>query len=99
MASSGEKEASMAFSSDDVRANREFFAEKLRAEFQKQNAIDWVKREPNAPEIVLVDVRSRDGFAKAHIQGAINVPVDELKQLAGQLPRDKTLVTYCWNHY
>jgi len=22
-----------------------------------------------------------------------------LKQLAGQLPRDKTLVVYCWNQY
>ena len=89
----------MAFSSDDIRANRDFFVAKLRAEHQKQNAIDWVKKDPAAPEIVLIDTRARDAFAKAHIQGAINVPVDELKQVAGQLPRDKTLVTYCWNHY
>jgi rhodanese-related sulfurtransferase len=89
----------MAFSSDDIRANREFFSSKLRAEHQKASAIDWVKKDPGAPDIVLIDARSRDAFAKAHIQGAINVPLDELKQVAGQLPRDKTLVTYCWSHY
>lgn len=89
----------MAFSSDDIRANREFFAAKLRAEHSKQGAIDWVKKDPHAAEIVLIDTRTRDAFAKAHVQGAINVPLDELKQVAGQLPRDKTLVVYCWNHY
>ena len=89
----------MAFSSDDIRANRDFFAAKLRAEHQKAAAIEWVKKDPHAPEIVLIDTRSRDAFAKAHVQGAINVPIDELRQVAAQLPRDKTLVTYCWNHY
>ncbi|HEX9603430.1 MAG TPA: rhodanese-like domain-containing protein [Myxococcales bacterium] len=89
----------MAFSPDDVGANREFFAAKLRAEAEKQSVINWVKKEPRAHEIVLLDTRARDAFAKAHIEGAISVPLDELKQLAGQLPRDKTLVVYCWNQY
>jgi len=84
---------------DDIRANREYFAAKLRAEEQKASVIHWVKKEPGGHEIVLIDTRARDAFAKAHIPGAINVPVDEVKDLAAQLPRDKTLVTYCWNHY
>jgi rhodanese-related sulfurtransferase len=89
----------MAFSPDDVRANREFFAAKLRAEAEKQSVVNWVKKEPRAREIVLLDTRARDAFAKAHIEGAISVPLDELKELAAQLPRDKTLVVYCWNQY
>jgi rhodanese-related sulfurtransferase len=89
----------MAFTSDDVKANREYFAAKLRAEAEKQAVVNWVKKQPGAKEIALVDTRSRDGFAKAHIEGAISVPLDELKQLAGQLPRDKTLVVYCWNQH
>jgi len=84
---------------DDIRANREYFAAKLRAEEQKASVIHWVKKEPGGHEIVLIDTRARDAFAKAHIPGAINVPADEVKDLAAQLPRDKTLVTYCWNHY
>ena len=47
----------------------------------------------------VTDPKKFYAFAKAHIQGAINVPADEVKDLAAQLPRDKTLVTYCWNHY
>ena len=45
---------------------------------------------------VLVDVRSRDEFAAGHIEGARNIPVDELP---GRLPevgaRDKPVVVYC----
>jgi len=89
----------MAFTPDDIRANREYFVAKLRAEEQKQSVVHWVKNEPGGHDIVLIDTRSRDAFTKAHIQGAISVPVEELKDLASQLPRDKTLVTYCWNHY
>jgi len=89
----------MAFTPDDVHANREFFAAKLRAEAEKQAVVNWVKKEPGAKEIVLLDARARDAFAKAHIQGALSVPLDELKQVAGQLPRDKTLVVYCWNQF
>lgn len=89
----------MAFTPDDVEANREYFAAKLRSEAEKQAVANWVKKEPGAKEIVLLDTRSRDGFAKAHVDGAVSVPLDELKQLAGQLPRDKTLVVYCWNQF
>ena len=41
--------------------------------------------------------KQADAFAKAHIPGAVNVPVPELPQLAGQLPKDKELVAYCWS--
>ena len=89
----------MAFKSEDIRANREYFAAKLRAEEQKAAVVHWVKNEPGGNDIVLLDTRARDAFAKAHIEGAVSVPLDELKQVAAQLPRDKTLVVYCWNQY
>ena len=89
----------MAFKPEDIRANREYFAAKLSAEEQKASVIHRVKNEPGGNDIVLLDTRARDAFAKAHIPGAISVPLEELKELAAQLPRDKTLVTYCWNHY
>ncbi len=88
----------MAFSQDDLRANREYFAAKLRAERQKADVVKWVNREPGAPEFVLVDTRTRDAFAQGHIKGAVNVPVADIGKLAPKLPKDKELVTYCWNH-
>jgi rhodanese-related sulfurtransferase len=87
----------MAFSEEDVRKNREYFAEKLRAERQLTEVQAWAKKEPGAPQIALLDTRSRDAFAKGHIPGAVSAPVTELSQLASQLPRDKELVTYCWS--
>ena len=89
----------MAFSPDEIRANREYFAAKLRANEQKADVVHWVKKDPGFREIVLLDTRARDAFNKAHIEGAICVPLSDLKELAVQLPRDKTLVTYCWNHH
>src|SRR5439155_1514490 len=58
------KEASMAFSPDDIRANREFFAAKLRAEAEKQSVVNWVKKEPGAKEIVLLDARASAALAR-----------------------------------
>ncbi len=51
------------------------------------------------PDFVLLDVRSRAAFRKAHIQGAWCVPYEELASLLPQLPLDRELVTYCWNDY
>ena len=87
----------MAFPAEDIRANREYFAAKLKAERQMNDVARWSEGKPGSAEFLLLDVRGRDAFAKAHIQGALCVPPDELDALAGKLPRDKELVTYCWN--
>jgi rhodanese-related sulfurtransferase len=88
----------MGFTSDDIRANRQFFAAKLRAEKQKADVLKKAKGEPHQ-EFFLLDARPRDGFAKAHIRGALCVPLEELSTLIDQLPKDKELVTYCWNQH
>jgi rhodanese-related sulfurtransferase len=87
----------MTFSAEDIQANREFFANKLRAEKQKADVERWAKGEPGGGEFLLLDVRPRDAFAKAHIKGALSAPLLELGDLMSQLPREKELVAYCWN--
>lgn len=87
----------MPFSPEDIRANRDYFARKLRAEKQKNDVVKKVREEPGSGEFLLLDVRSRDAFAKAHIRGAFSAPLDELDALAAELPRDRELVTYCWS--
>jgi 3-mercaptopyruvate sulfurtransferase SseA len=44
---------------------------------------------------VIVDVRDAGSYAGGHIQGAVNVPLVELTQRLGELPRDKPIITYC----
>ncbi len=88
----------MAFSQDDIRANREFFAAKLRSEKQKVDVLARVRKEPGAGDFLLLDVRTRDAFAQGHIAGALSAPLADISKLAASLPREKELVTYCWNH-
>jgi len=87
----------MAFSPEEIEANRDFFAAKLRAEKEKTAVLHWVKGEPVKREFLLLDVRPRDAFAKAHIKGALSAPLAELSDLMPQLPREKELVAYCWS--
>jgi hypothetical protein len=44
---------------------------------------------------IIVDVRAAEAYRENHIVGAINIPYDQLKTRAGELPKDKYLVTYC----
>ncbi len=43
----------------------------------------------------LVDVRTPEEFAAGHLEGAINVPVDDLEARQGELGREAALVLYC----
>ena len=84
----------MAFSADEIRANRNSFAEKLRTEKSRATVLHAV--EDGKFDFVLLDTRKRDAFISGHIPGAICAPLDELEQLAASLPADRELVTYCW---
>ena len=44
---------------------------------------------------LLLDVRSPADYGKAHLPGALNLPLAELPARLAELPRDRTLVTYC----
>lgn len=45
----------------------------------------------------LLDVRSPGEFAEGHLQGAVNVPVEELEATLGSLPADhrRQILVYC----
>lgn len=44
---------------------------------------------------VLVDVRSKASYDKAHAAGAISIPEEEMDSRLDDLPLDKLLVLYC----
>lgn len=52
---------------------------------------DYIK-ENNA---VLLDVRTTSEFAKGHIQGAVNIPVDDLRDNFMSLDKNRVYVVYC----
>ncbi|MEA2205989.1 MAG: hypothetical protein QOE77_2765 [Blastocatellia bacterium] len=46
-------------------------------------------------EAVVYDVRSEMAYKEGHIKGAHLLPLTEVVSKAGDLPRDKLIVTYC----
>jgi len=86
----------MAFNPDEMRANRDYFAAKLRAERQKADVVRKVKESKG--DFILLDTRARQAFDQGHIPGAWCLPLEELDALAVQLPKDREFATYCWTH-
>jgi rhodanese-related sulfurtransferase len=48
-----------------------------------------------ADKPVIVDVRSAEEFASGHVDGAVNIPHDQLAGRATELPKDAQIVTVC----
>ncbi|HEX4895150.1 MAG TPA: rhodanese-like domain-containing protein [Solimonas sp.] len=43
----------------------------------------------------LLDVRTAEEFAAGHIEGALNIPVQELEGRLSELPADAPVIVYC----
>ena len=54
-------------------------------------------REANPEKIMLIDVRNGtpEKMGKK-IVGAINIPLENIEERLSEIPRDKTIVVYCW---
>lgn len=50
-----------------------------------------------ADKYVFVDLRAAADYDKAHVKGAVSVPLADLQSKAKTLPKDKTLVLYCYS--
>ena len=46
-------------------------------------------------EAVLVDVRAKQAYDAGHAKGAVSLPLSDLPSRAGELPKDKLVITYC----
>ncbi len=46
-------------------------------------------------EAFVVDVRTEASYKNGHIKGAVLIPTKDVARRSKELPRDKTIVTYC----
>jgi rhodanese-related sulfurtransferase len=60
--------------------------------------VDEAKQRMDRGEpLVFIDVRNPNAWANARVQlpGAIRIPADEIDKHLNEIPRDRTIVTYC----
>ena len=77
----------------DPAKARDYFEDKLAFTIGPVELDRWIKA--SEENLVVVDVRAAEDFAKGHVPGAINLPKDKWESLQG-LSRDKTNVVYCY---
>lgn len=49
----------------------------------------------NNEDYLFIDVRSEDEYEGSHIEDAINIPVSEIEERLGEIPKDKPVIVYC----
>ena len=74
-------------------AARRYFEDKLAFTTGPVELEHWIKA--GEDNLVIVDVRAAEDFAKGHIPGALNVPKEQWESPEG-LSKDKTNVVYCY---
>lgn len=62
----------------------------------KMQPIYWREiQDLDLSKVCLIDVRTPEEFALRKIEGAINLPVDELRNRLDEVPHDRLIVLYC----
>ena len=62
----------------------------------KMTPLYWRElRDADLTKVTLVDVRTADEYALGHIDGALNIPLDDLRERVGEIPSDRPVYVYC----
>ena len=72
-----------------------FFEEKIKYEIDPYT-VRKIVDEKNK-NYLIVDVRDSESYKTGHVPTAINVPSFELDKRISKLPKNKTLITYCYH--
>lgn len=72
-----------------------FVAENILS--KKVNVIQWNEIEVlrKQPDTIIIDTRTEDEYRMGHIEDAISIPLDELRNRISEIPSNKTLLLYC----
>lgn len=59
------------------------------------NKENLIAKRDELKDAVLIDIRSPSEYAREHISGSINIPLEDLKSMDEERFVDKTLIFYC----
>src|SRR5262249_50254382 len=64
-------------------------------ETARRISVDEARQALAKGEAVLVDVRNKEAYEASHAQGALSIPLADVGARAGELPKNKLIITYC----
>lgn len=74
----------------------DFFKARLEANMSPMEYVRSVKENPH--QYLLLDVRvGPPDIKKDKIEGAVEIPLDQLEERLAELPKDKEIIAYCWD--
>jgi rhodanese-related sulfurtransferase len=71
----------------------DYFIAKLKYEMSPYGLKDMLDEKASGYQII--DVRSSEEFDEGHIPTALNIPLVDLPGMLSEIPKNKTIVTYC----
>ena len=72
-----------------------FMIENLETGKLKQYHWDRVRELPRDGSVTLLDTRTAEEYEKGHIEGYINIPVDDLRDRLGEIDRSRPVYVIC----
>lgn len=76
--------------------SNEFFSARVENTLSPMDFMQLSKQQPD--NFLLVDVRNAPAhLKKVKISNAIEIPQNELENRISELPKNKTIVVYCWD--
>ena len=97
LASDNKRNATVTMKTDGIlkRLNKQDFIALIKEPLINKVSFSEAQKQVADGTAVIVDVRLQSEFEDDHIDGAINLPLNEIRQLASKLDKTKTYITYC----
>ncbi len=74
-----------------------YVIENIRGGLVLQHTWRDMERIVKDPDAVLLDVQTKGEYEEAHFEGAVNIPVDELREKMSLLKKDKKIYVNCYS--
>ncbi len=72
-----------------------FMIENILTGKVKQLHYEQLSERMQQPDVFLLDTRTPQEYARGHVQGFVNIPVDALRERMDEIPKDKTVYVMC----
>lgn len=77
----------------DTKSRIAHFQSKLDAEWGPQE----LERHRSDSNVMVIDTRDPENYQAEHIPRAVNIPLPDLEKRMTEIPKEKIIVTYCWD--